>query len=556
VKNSSIYRIFFIVRMMVKFFVQVSLFQRKYRQPWGPVEQRKWETLLVKQAIEYRETALDLEGLLIKLGQFLSTRADILPDVFLQELGNLVDQVPPVPWSKVEEILKADWGSYDSKVKHISPEAVASASIGVVYHAQLQSGQEVAIKVRRPGIDFIIRSDFRAIRIVIWLAERFTTLGKKVDLPALYREMVDVISGELNFRQELQNGLYFQGKYEHTEGVYIPHFYSEHSTPRILVMEWIEGAKITDMDFLEKHQLNRSELSARLFRCFAQQLFFGGKFHADPHPGNLLIRPDGTIVLIDFGMVATLTKDDARAIQALVEGVVVEDTKKVIESLESLRFLLPSADKRALEAIILDIIRFYTRSERGVFDEAVLDKIVQDVQAVVKREPIQLPSEFAFFGRALSTLIGVLHVLDPGVDLAALAKPVVQEWLASRDGEETTANASTMASAWRLAREYAMPLLRYPQLIEELLEAPRRNYEWDREKFTHTLVHQYYVRQKLYAFVLFITSLMVTVIGQVHAYASITIIAAGLGVVAALYYLICSRRHYRLIRSLQGRRRN
>jgi len=531
----ALYRIIRIVSLAVRFFLQVYRYQRRHPQPWSDREFAAWEALVARQAAEYRQVALRLEGLLIKLGQFLSTRADIMPKAFLRELEHLVDQVPAVPWEGVEAILHAEWGGeYQTVLREISAEPVASASIGVVYRGILQSGEEVAVKVRRPGIERIIRADFRAVRIVLWLARRFTKLGKRANLPALYREMTAVIGDELNFVKELQNGEYFRKRYEDFPGVEVPAFYRAWSTRKVLVMEWMEGARISDLDYLKNNGLDRQEMAARLFRCFTEQLFQAGKFHADPHPGNILVKADGSIVLIDFGMIGVIRSDDAVLIRDLIEGVVFLDAGKIVASLERLRFLLPTADKPALERVVLSLISLYTQEGMKRFDERVLDQILNDIQDTIHRQPIQLPSEFAFLGRALSTFVGVLHILDPGVDLAALGKPIVKEWLASQ-GEQASGRGSADFSArgeqtksgqagkggkkgmaaglgeafsaamgnatWlRLLREYGTPVLRYPRLLEAALETPVQRLQWDREQARVARRQHYYQVQQAYAF--------------------------------------------------------
>ncbi|MCY0902747.1 MAG: AarF/UbiB family protein [Firmicutes bacterium] len=523
-KTFSLYRIVRIVSLSIHFFLQIYWFTRRHAQPFSERERSDWEALLAQQAARYRRTALSLEGLMIKLGQFLSTRADIMPKAFLVELEHLVDQVAPVPWGHVQSILHAEWQvDHREILREISREPVASASIGVVYRATLKSGEQVAIKVRRPGVDRIIRADFRALRIVMWMARHFTSLGERADLPALWREMVDVISDELNFVKEQQNGDYFRERYEAFAGVQVPRYIPEWCTRQVLVMEWMEGARVSDLDYLIAHGIDRTALAARLFSCFAEQLFAEGRFHADPHPGNLLVQPDGTIVIIDFGMIGTIRAQDVEQIRSLVEGIVFEDAPKIIASLEKLRFLLPNADRHALEQAILALISLYRRQGLRKFDAQTLEAILGDIQSTISQQPIQLPSEFAFLGRAMSVFVGVLHMLDPDVDIAALGKPIIRAWLDRQASTERARAASDEAAAgfksepkdqergawgsrWdhalllRLAREYGSPVLRYPRLLEQALEEPVLRLEHDRREARAARWQRYHQTQKAYAF--------------------------------------------------------
>jgi len=526
----SLYRIVRIVVFSVRVFLQVWWFGRVHRRPWSTSTQAAFEQMAARQAADYRRLALHLQGLMIKFGQFLSTRADLMPTSFLQELESLVDQVPPVPWEQVKPILDEEWGGHYGDVLHkISVAPVASASIGVVYHGYLHTGESVAVKVRRPGIEQVVRADFRALRIVLWLARRFTALNKRADLRSLYREMTSIIGDELDFNKELANGQYFARKYQGEKQIAIPRFYEEYSSVRVLVMEWIEGARITDLDFIEKNGLDRHEIATRLVACFTDQFFSGGKFHADPHPGNLLLKPDGTLTLIDFGMVGTVRKEDATHIRELIEAIILEDADKVIEALEQLRFLLPTADRSALQDAILSLIRLYTGEGPLLLDEAALERILTDIQETVKHQPIQLPSEFAFLGRALSTLVGVLHILDPGIDLSALTRPIVRDWV-RRHGPQDEQDA-VQSSLLRLAREWAAPLLRYPRLVEQSLRAKGDQAQFERERFVAQQALRVAAQRAIAFYLVFLLACGTLVLSIYTAHAPVAVAA---GVVAVL----------------------
>jgi predicted unusual protein kinase regulating ubiquinone biosynthesis (AarF/ABC1/UbiB family) len=472
-KKLALYRIWKIVWLALKVFTQLTWFKKRHPAPWTKEMELKWEELAGRQARDYKKVALQLEGLMIKLGQFLSTRADIMPRSFLKELEDLTDRVPPVPWEKAKDVLEAEWNtSYDRILQSISQEPIASASIGDVYKAMLPNGEEVAVKVQRPGIDVIIKTDFRAIRIILWLAKRFTKVGKQMDLASLYREMTRTIGDELNFRKELQNGRDFIERYKDFDKVKIPYYYEEWSTQRVLVMEWIEGSKITDLTFISQHNLGRKELANQLVNIFLEQLLNEGMFHADPHGGNILLKSDGTIVLIDFGMVGRINKQDAISVQRIVEGILFERYDKVIEGLEQLRFLLPNANKRMLEDVIRQLVEAQKTMEYAQLDSMMMDQLLIDIQDIVRNEPVQMPSEFAFFGRAISIFTGVLYTLDPEADLIEMCKPLLLKWIANR-GEE-----SDRSFGWKTVQRYVQPLLKLPNQIQSLLDEPKKYREF------------------------------------------------------------------------------
>ncbi len=464
--NIAFFRIFKIVKMAAVFFIQLTLFERRHRGSWTEETNRKWEMLVKKQAAEYRRTALRLEGLLIKLGQFLSTRADIMPKAFLEELEDLIDRVPAVPWEAAKAVMESEWnGPIETILSHIDERSVASASIGQVYKATLHSGEEAAVKVQRPDIDRIIAVDFKAVRIVMNLAGRFTTFGKQTDLPALYREMTAIIGAELDFKSELANGRYFKQRYESFNAVDIPSYNSDISTKRVLVMEWIEGARITDLAFLERNGIDRHILAERLTNMFLEQLLQEGKFHADPHPGNILVKADGTIVLIDFGMIGMLPATDAIYIRAMIEGILTEDYSKVVDGLEGLQFLLPRADKERMKRVIRAMIDAYTSQSFKRMDDLAAQQLLEEIQLIVKQEPVQMPAGFAFLGRAASTFIGLLHILDPNIDLMEVGRQPVLDWLGKHAGKT---NPQT------ILLQSLRPLLSLPQKLSAALDEPAR----------------------------------------------------------------------------------
>jgi len=490
-------RIYRIVFMALKFYTQSMLFQRRHRGNWNPLVEEKWTILITKQAKQYKILALKLGGLMIKMGQFLSTRADILPTSFLVELEGLTDRVPSISREKIISVLESEWNSpLSTYLTSFSEEAVASASIGEVYKGVLKDGTEVAVKVQRPGTDRILRADFQAMRIVIWFLKTFTPLSNQIDFRQLYREMTETIGAELNFLQELQSGRAFSDRFKEMEGIRFPVYFDEVSTRRVLVMEWIEGARITDLAFIEKNNLDRHEISERLFILFLEQVLYGGQFHADPHGGNILLEPDGTIVLIDFGMTGTISKSDAQAVLRIAEGIVFSNYDRVLDALEELRFLLPHADREILADTIARLVAAYESNELMQMDSFVAERLLRDMQDIVRTQPVQLPAEFAFFGRAASIFVGVLHVLDPGIDLLALARPRILEWASSqKEGKRVFGKGDVL----RWIIQASGPLRVFPQKLINYLEEPERMRHYLENRDGREREHQRNLQSRMFA---------------------------------------------------------
>ncbi|MEH7110722.1 ABC1 kinase family protein [Bacillus sp. JJ1764] len=249
----------------------------------------EWDHLWERIGERFRNTLFDLEGLLIKIGQILSTRADLLPNTFIKQIEDLTDQVPPSNWSEIEEILEKEWGNkFHQNFQSIEKVAIASASIGEVYKGVLKGGTEVAIKVKRPNIDSVIQTDFRILSFIIWFADHFIPMPKGfINFRVLFKELKQVIERELDYSKELDTILFFQERFKVMEQVKIPNVYPELSTSDVLVMEWVDGIRLTDLKALDKNKVSGEEMAQLLLKVFFPQWLEPGMFHADPHPGNV-----------------------------------------------------------------------------------------------------------------------------------------------------------------------------------------------------------------------------------------------------------------------------
>lgn len=535
--------------MAIRFFAEIYLFEKRHKE-WGQRTSEQWERLMRKQAKTYKDTAVELEGLLIKVGQFLSSRADLLPPVFIEELEGLVDDVPALDWEDAKATLEEEWGApYGNYLHKISDGPVASASIGEVYHGYLHSGESVAIKIRRRGIGKIMKSDFKAVRIVVWLMVHLTSIGKKFNFRALYHELVKVTTDELDFTKELENGQYFKRELADNEKVYIPQYYESYCTHKVLVMEWIDGNKVTDQTFINEHNIDRKALAETVFNCFANQFLQSGRFHADPHSGNVFVQADGTMVLLDFGMVSAIDRNAIGYFRELVEGILFEDYRKVFEALENLGFLLPSADKREMEHAIKSVLDLYVNHKIDEIDSEMMEQILGEVTEIVRKQPIQLPSEFGFLGRAVSVLVGLLFAIYPSIDFLETARPIVNEWMKGHDEESSIPN-----SAFRYAKDWARPFLQYPVLIKDFLESPQRQLEWEQTKTRSAYIHEAYSSRKRYAVGAFFIGIVALFISLIFERWGLVYGSAIFSLLAAVFYTAIAARHGRWIKHLKGRR--
>ncbi|WP_242985898.1 ABC1 kinase family protein [Oceanobacillus zhaokaii] len=540
-KYNLIYRCIVIVWMAIKFIFKIYFFYFRH-SIWDNKTKYKWDRLLAKMAKEYRVKAERLGGVLIKVGQFLSTRTDFMPEVFIRELAKLVDHVPPMPFDYAEKMLEKEWRTtIDVHLKSITKSSIASASIGEVYRAVLKDGTAVAIKVRRKRIEEVFHKDFIALRIVFWILKVFTNFGKKADLKALYSELVYVMDRELDFKQELAFGKYFKERYQDNQTIHIPFYIESLSTDKVLVMEWIEGAKITDIGFMRSHRINIEQTTKVLFDFYMDQFMNPGKFHADPHAGNILMQKDGTIAIIDFGMIGEIKKRDTEQFKVLVQGFIIDNYDIVVDCLDKMNFILPNADKKKLKKVIKETVELYQNGSIKNFNSKTMEKLIEEIRVIIKEQPIQLPADYAYLIRAIAIVAGILFAINPETDIIKWAKPKIKDWF----GAGTIIKSITK----QYAKNASEPILSYPRALLGFLESGEKNRTWDKEKEYYRLRHHFYLLIESISFIMMVIGIVIAVYGFSLALESIGIIGLSLIGVFLILINIILVMHYRMIRS-------
>lgn len=537
-KHSKLVRMWKILSLAFVIFIQVYWYKIR-KKP-----KADWEKLWENAGNRFRVTLFELEGLLIKVGQLLSIRGDLLPGGFIKQIQDLADQVPPSQWHEIEQILAQEWGGpIKEKVAAVEQKAVASASIGEVYQGMLHDGTKVAIKVQRPNIRSIVQTDFRTLSIIIWFADHFVPVPKGfINFRVLFQELKQVIERELDFEKELETSLYFQERFKGMEDVKVPKVYPELSTSRVLVMEWVEGMKITEKEGIEKLQLNRKELAQRLVKVFLPQWLEPGIFHADPHAGNVLVDREGRIVLLDFGMAGEISKKDAAYFQELIEGLLAKNYSKAVSAFMNLGFLQPDAETKTIEKLMAELMAF----DLSKVKEMDLFKVKKEMNDIVRTLPIQVPTRFVFLGRSFVTIEGMLQILAPGEDLMELFKPEFMGWLNKQEGGK-----------WRLIWQWlsSQPLFQAIHSVNEFLKTPERIEQLkeleQRRQFRFTL----YENQKNRWFQGVILGAAGTLAGLAIHQALVWQAAAGAGIISAVGFLICSGRQKKWMKYMPENKR-
>lgn len=401
-----------------------------------------------RYAREFRGFAAKMGGVFIKLGQFVSTRVDILPEEIISELSSLQDEVPTINFKHIRSVLDAELGDIDQYYRWIDKEPIAAASLGQVHRALLHNGDRVIVKVQRPGIRDTCYTDLAAMRVIAGIAKRFRFINRRADAPALVEEFGKVLLEELSYKHEAYNAACFADMFRDNVGVYIPAVYHNLSTDRVLTMEDVSSIKITDYDAIDQAGINRKAVAKRLMETYLDQIFNHYFFHADPHPGNLFIYPlpveneadalgpEGRpfyLIFVDFGMTGTLTKEIADGMVSTLYSVLTRDAEGLVQSYRKLGFILPGADTDRIVAATnaaFDQVWGLSMEEIRSVDYTQVMDLADEVGELLLSMPFYIPQDFIYLGRTISILSGMSTSLDPHYNPWLELEPYTEDLIA------------------------------------------------------------------------------------------------------------------------------
>ena len=387
-----------------------------------------------KQAVWLKKKLIELGPTFIKMGQAMGTRADLLPLPYVTELGSLVDSVPPFSNDVAFATMEHELGRKINEVyAEFELEPVASASLGQVYRARLHTGEEVAVKVQRPNLEAMIKGDIVILKRVADFAERFPQLNKNADWAGMLREFDVTIHEEMDYVAEGHNAERFRENFKNWKNVHVPTIYWNATTKKVLTMEYIHGIKVIDLEALQRQNISPEKVNRLLIKTYLKQLLEDGFFHADPHPGNLLVMGDGRLAFFDFGMVGRITPQlQAKMIDAFFH-VVGKDPAGIAQDLIDLDFLKPGTNPAMIRPVVERMFEYH-------FDLKLKDvnfkELTYDLAGVIYDYPFRLPSNFTYIMRALMTLEGIGTVTDPEFNFFETAKPYAKEFMLRREGKD------------------------------------------------------------------------------------------------------------------------
>ena len=427
---------------------------------------------LVEVLVTFRETAVELGVLMIKLGQFLSSRPDLLPEKAIAVLSSLQDGMPPAPFDHVVSVIEAELGRPVEEVfSLLERKSTAAASFGQVHKAILAStGETVAVKIQRPYNDQLVRMDLSALKFVIWLITRFVNVNDFIDLMGVYHEFERTVYEEIDYVGEAANAKRFKEMFKNDPMIYIPRVYDEFVSRRLLVLEWIDGIKINDYTALDAAGINRLEVAKRTVCAYFYQFLETGFFHADPHPGNILVKKgsagDGPIItFVDFGMVGSFTKNMKRLMKDAFLAFITGNARSLVHALSQLGFIDERANLASLERTMSLMIERYSGMTMGEVSELGIPEMVHDIGYLLYGQPFHIPAQFAFTGRAIGILAGVSTGLAPEFNFVEVATPYAHKFL----GLDASGVEHTLQQLFSQVLDTGRVLLALPRSLEQVM---------------------------------------------------------------------------------------
>ncbi len=427
-----------------------------------------------KNARRIEEAILRLQGLFIKVGQLFSIMTNFLPAEFRSGLQNLQDAVPARPYSQIERRIQEELGGDPLDIfASFEKEPIASASLGQVHEAMTRDGLKVAVKVQHIGVEGMSRSDLKTIRHIVGILRFFLRVR---GLDNFYQEIRSMILDELDFIHEAAHIEEIAKSFEDNDQVILPRVIAEFSTTRVLTLEFADGIKITDIEKIKEAGLDPSQVAKDLTTAYCQMIFVDGVYHADPHPGNILVKPDGRLVFIDFGAVGRLSTSMRQGISSFLEAIIKGDEKQLLRALKAMGFLQVGSDSaEAAERVIEHFHRKFQEDikleefslssvkidpSKGL--EALADFRQMDVGIRQLSAAFYIPKEWVLLERTGLLLAGLCTHLDPEMNPAETVRPYLEEFVLGKDQDWSE-------MLFNLSREKLLSFLSLPNQIDKLI---------------------------------------------------------------------------------------
>ncbi|QEQ00705.1 AarF/ABC1/UbiB kinase family protein [Thermosynechococcus sp. CL-1] len=453
------------------FFVWRFLFGRwlltKSWSYWGGMTDAKRAARRRAQAIWIRETFLELGPTFIKLGQLFSTRADLFPSEYVEELSKLQDRVPAFSYELVEKIIYEDFGRHIPELfRSFDPIPMAAASLGQVHKAQLLSGEEVVVKVQRPGLRQLFDIDLAILKGIAQYFQNHPKWGQGRDWMGIYDECCRILYEEIDYLNEGRNADTFRRNFRDREWACVPRVYWRYTSRRVLTLEYLPGIKISHYEALEAAGLDRKRLAELGAKAYLYQVLNDGFFHADPHPGNIAVSPNGQLIFYDFGMMGRIQPVTRDKLLKTFLSIAQRDAEQVVQCLVELGALVPTGDLGPVRRSIQYLLDNFMNQS---FEAQSVAQISDDLYEIAYDQPFRFPATFTFVMRAFSTLEGVGKGLDKDFNFMQVAQPFATELMTNGNFPDPS-NGSLFSELSRQAAQVGSSAIGLPRRLEEVLD--------------------------------------------------------------------------------------
>jgi ubiquinone biosynthesis protein len=429
-------------------------------------KQQLHKNLHRRNAVLFREKAIEMKGLMIKVGQFLSSRVDFLPDEYTSELSLLQDSVPPHDYNKIKRRIIEELGAAPEDIfLKFNAEPVAAASLGQVHEAVLKDGRPAAVKIQYPDIEKIIETDIRMFKMVIrFLRGRYG----RINFDMLHDEFSRIIRAELDYIEEGKNAERFSQNFRGDERVIFPAVYWEYTTRHVLTLEFVDGIKITECDVIKKSGINCADTATLLGEIYSRMIYLHGFFHGDPHPGNIFVQQGPRLVFVDFGMVQAIPDRIKRQLRRFANAIVEMAPEDAVDSLRKMGFILEGADYSAIIDVAQSLMDKYRDISPKELKALTINDIWNEIDNVIKvLDFIQIPNNFILLGRTIGILNGISSKLNPEINIIEIGKPFIKEFLKGEKREQ-------VELALKELKDFGEKLWRIPSLIDDFLQRANR----------------------------------------------------------------------------------
>lgn len=452
---------FFVLRLLFDFWLD----QKAWSYPGGMTEAKRM-VRRKKQAVWIRNTLLELGPTFIKIGQLFSTRADLFPPEYVEELAKLQDRVPAFSYEQVEAIVEQELGKKIPELFHsFDPIPLAAASLGQVHKAKLHSGEEVVVKAQRPGLRKLFEIDLAILKGITRYFQSHPEWGRGRDWLGIYEECCRILWEEIEYLNEGRNADTFRRNFRDYEWVKVPRIYWRYTSPRVLTLEYAPGIKISHYEALEAAGLDRKLLARQGAEAYLHQLLNNGFFHADPHPGNIAVSAEGALIFYDFGMMGQIKTGVREQLMKTLFGIAQKDSTQVVQSLVELGAIAPVDDMGPVRRSIQYMLDHFMDKP---FENQSVSAISDDLYEIAYNQPFRFPATFTFVMRAFSTLEGVGKGLDPDFSFMEVAKPFAMQLMTNGNGSAD--GNSFLNELGRQAAQVSSTALGLPRRLEYTLD--------------------------------------------------------------------------------------